>query len=69
MSPREEKKENCGVAGCDKEAERSISKKAADEAGLKLADEEARRAHLCKEHYRQYKKASKSDRKLEYLGR
>ena len=69
MSPREEKSENCSVSECTNQAERSISKNAADEAGLKLADENARRAHLCKEHYKQYKKASKMDRKLENLGR
>ncbi len=69
MSPREEKAESCGVSGCGKPAERSISKQAAEDAGLKLADENARRAHLCKDHYKQYKKASKTDRKLEYMGR
>jgi hypothetical protein len=58
----------CDVKGCGSEAERSISGDAATEAGLKV-DEGLKRAHLCKEHYREYKKLSKKDRELNYLGR
>lgn len=58
----------CDVEGCGSEAERSISGDAAIEAGLKV-EEGLKRAHLCKEHYREYKKFSKKDRELNYLGR
>lgn len=61
-------KQACDVKGCGSEAERSISEDAATEAGLKV-DEGIKRAHLCKEHYREYKKLSRKDRELNYLGR
>ncbi len=61
--------EKCGIAGCDKPAERSTSKGTCSKAGLKQADEDAKRVHLCKDHYRQLKKSTKQDRKLESLGR
>jgi len=58
----------CDVKGCGSEAERSISGDAATEAKLNV-DEGLKRVHLCKEHYREYKKTSRKDRKLENLGR
>lgn len=57
----------CAVVGCDQSAERSIAKDLAEEAGLKI-EESAKRAHLCKEHYKEYKKKSKTDRKIGMLG-
>ena len=57
----------CTVKGCDKDAERSISADAASEAGLDIK-EGVRRAHLCKDHYKEYKKRSRKDRKLGSLG-
>ncbi|MDR0334591.1 MAG: hypothetical protein LBH69_01730 [Methanomassiliicoccaceae archaeon] len=62
------KKETCDVAGCSKEAERSISLKQVKESKLSLKPECARAAHLCKDHYREYKKETKKDRKLNNLG-
>jgi hypothetical protein len=59
--------EKCSVKGCNNDAERSISVEAAIEAGLEV-DENARRAHLCKEHYKAYKKGSKDDRTIGTLG-
>ncbi|OPY31837.1 MAG: hypothetical protein A4E32_01441 [Methanomassiliicoccales archaeon PtaU1.Bin124] len=59
--------EKCSVKGCNNPAERSISVEAAVEAGLEV-DENARRAHLCKEHYKAYKKGSKDDRTIGTLG-
>jgi len=52
----------CTVAGCEDDAVRSVSAPKAKDAGL---DVEGRRAYLCKEHYKQYKKGSKKDRRLE----
>ena len=58
-----EKEEPCDVAGCGKPAERSISQNSAQEAELKV-DEDLKRVHLCKEHYKSYKKATKTERKI-----
>jgi hypothetical protein len=63
----ERQEDLCTVKACGKVAERSISTEAASEAGLDII-EGARRAHLCKEHYKEYKKRSKKDRKLDSLG-
>jgi hypothetical protein len=61
--------DKCGVAGCSSQAVKSYSREAVENAGLKAADEKAKRCHLCKEHNKEYKKATKGDRKLEQLGR
>jgi hypothetical protein len=58
----------CDVKGCGSEAERSIAGDAATEAGLNV-EEGLKRVHLCKEHYKEYKKLSKKDRELNSLGR
>lgn len=60
--------ETCVVEGCGKIAERSVSGESAREAKLQV-DENIRRAYLCKEHYKQYKKSTKKDRLMESLGR
>jgi hypothetical protein len=52
----------CAVAGCEEEAVRSVSVPKAKAAGL---DIEGRRAYLCKEHYKEYKKGSRKDRRIE----
>ena len=53
----------CSVSGCEKDAVRSIAAGKVTAAGLKIDVE--RRAYLCKEHYKEFKKATKTDRKLE----
>jgi hypothetical protein len=58
----------CDVEGCDNPAERSISGKKVEKAGLDI-EESRGKVHLCREHYKEYKKSSKADRKLEALGR
>jgi hypothetical protein len=63
----ERQEDLCTVKACGKPAERSISADAASEAGLEIM-EGARRAHLCKDHYKEYKKRSKKDRTLSSLG-
>jgi hypothetical protein len=54
--------------GCDKVAKRSLPttrvKRALEDLKTK---EESRRLPLCKDHYREFRKASKADRKLERL--
>lgn len=52
----------CTVAKCGDEAVRSVSVPKARSAGL---DVEGKRAYLCKEHYKAYKKGSRKDRQIE----
>jgi hypothetical protein len=54
----------CVVVGCGRDAERSISMDKAKAAGLRVASSE-KRAYLCKEHYKEYKKKTKKDKTLE----
>jgi len=58
----------CDVVGCENPAVRGLSPKKVKNAGLDIEDVRGK-VHLCKEHYKEYKKASKTDRKLEMLGR
>ncbi len=57
----------CDVAGCDKVAERSINIKQASRSGLELKNPSARSVHLCKDHYKSYKKDTKQDRGLDQV--
>jgi hypothetical protein len=50
----------CSVEGCDREAVRSLDFGKVYAAGLKVKS--GRRAFLCKEHYKEYKKATKRDK-------
>jgi hypothetical protein len=68
MARESEGNKTCDVVGCDRPAERGISPKKAKQAGLDIEDVRGK-AHLCMEHYKEYKKSSRTDRKLETLGR
>lgn len=54
----------CSVSGCSKDAVRSISLAKVKSAGLNIGSSE-RRAYLCKEHYKEYKKKTKKEKKVE----
>ncbi|MBM4249147.1 MAG: hypothetical protein FJ149_06875 [Euryarchaeota archaeon] len=59
----------CGVKGCEKAAVRSLpTKKVSGNIAAGLKGEEARRTPLCKEHYREYKRATKDERLTDSLG-
>jgi len=58
----------CDVQGCKADAERSVAGKKAEKAGLALSSDPEKNAHLCHEHYKQYKKKTKTDRTYERLG-
>lgn len=60
---RIDKGAKCSVSGCGKEAVRSISADKVKPAGLRVGNE--KRAYLCREHYREYKKKTKKDKQLE----
>ncbi|MDH5634509.1 MAG: hypothetical protein OEY30_01640 [Candidatus Bathyarchaeota archaeon] len=53
----------CNVTGCSNDAVRSIATGKVMAAGLKVG--EVRRAYLCKEHYKEFKRKTKQDRMLE----
>jgi thymidine kinase len=54
----------CSVSGCGREAARSISTDKVKSAGLKVGSSE-KRAYLCREHYKEFKKKTKKDKKLD----
>jgi thymidine kinase len=54
----------CSVSGCGREATRSISTDKVKSAGLKVGSSE-KRAYLCREHYKEFKKKTKKDKKLD----
>jgi len=61
---RIEKGEKCSVSGCGKEAARSISADKVKAAGLNVGSAE-KRAYICKEHYKEFKKKTKKDKTLD----
>jgi hypothetical protein len=62
-----EKVRSCDIEDCGKTAERAVSGKKIEKAGLKLSSNPDKSAHLCREHYREFKKKTKKDRVLERL--
>jgi hypothetical protein len=54
----------CSVSGCKNPAERSLSRTDMGGSGLSLAGD-GRRVYLCRDHYKQWKKATKKSRTLE----
>jgi hypothetical protein len=57
----------CDVSGCSEEAVRTVSAEKARKAGLSISKSKGK-VHLCKKHYKEFKKATKKDRELERLG-
>jgi len=62
------KKDKCDIEGCDAEGVRSIPGKKVEKAGLKLLSDPDKNAHLCRDHYKEFKRKTKSDRTLDRLG-
>ena len=55
----------CDVVGCEKKSQRTVAaSKASKVFNLKT---KATKIHLCKEHYKEFKKKTKQDRTLERL--
>ncbi len=57
----------CDVIGCTNPALRSVAGKKFSMAVTDVKVPGSRRVHVCKEHYRSFRKKTKSDRKLERL--
>lgn len=53
----------CSVSGCNSEAIRSLPTEKVVAAGLKVSS--SRRTYLCREHYKQYKRETKKEKKVE----
>jgi thymidine kinase len=58
------KGQKCSVAGCSREAARSISIEKVKSAGLNVSGNE-RRAYICRDHYKEFKKKTKKDKTLD----
>jgi thymidine kinase len=54
----------CSVSGCGREAARSLSTEKVKSAGLNVGSGE-KRAYLCREHYKEFKKKTKKDKTIE----
>jgi thymidine kinase len=58
------KGEKCSVSGCGKDAIRSLSTEKAKSAGLNIGSA-GKRAYLCREHYKEFKKKTKKDKTID----
>ena len=54
----------CNVSDCNNDAVRSLNTKKVEEAGLRVSVS-GKKAALCKEHYKEWKKETKDDRSLD----
>lgn len=63
-------KKICEIKECRNDAVRSIATKnlMSSLPKLRLEDEKRKRTHICKDHYKQFKKATKEERELKRLG-
>jgi hypothetical protein len=62
---RVDKGVNCSVNGCENSAERSISGTKASMASDLVVNTSNKRVYLCRQHYKEWKKATKEDRENE----
>ncbi len=58
---------SCDIPGCSEASHRSLATAEARKAFPTLG--ETRRTHLCKAHYKEWKKSTRKERELERLGR
>ncbi|MDE1726861.1 MAG: hypothetical protein KGH89_06305 [Thaumarchaeota archaeon] len=54
----------CNVIGCDKDGVRSLTTSKVEGTGLSITGV-GKKTVLCKEHYKEWKKATKEDRDVE----
>ena len=66
-APAKKKVKTCDVSGCSEDSVKTVSGQKARDAGLSVPSN-LRKAHLCKKHYKEFKKATKKDRELERMG-
>ncbi len=61
---RVDKGVKCSVSGCGKDAVRSLSTEKVRSTGLNVGSSE-KRAYVCKEHYKIFKKKTKKDKTID----
>ena len=68
--PREGGAEKCGVTDCNEQGHKSLSTKKVKSAlpNLSLREGSVKRIHLCKKHYKEFKKKTKKEREMDRLG-
>ncbi len=54
----------CNVSGCDNDGVRSLNTSKVEGTGLSISSS-SKRTVLCKEHYKEWKKATKDERDVE----
>ena len=61
--------DTCSVRGCQNPVKRKLSGRAVSKAvpDMRFKVKDPRKVRLCKEHYKDYKKATKEERKLERM--
>lgn len=57
--------EKCDVAGCDNPKVRTVGKRQVEK--VFTLNSRGTKAHLCRDHYKAYKRATKKDREIERL--
>ena len=62
-----DRKRSCVISNCGKEASRAVSGRKVEKAGMSTTTDPSKTAHLCKDHYREFKKKTKKDRMLDRL--
>ncbi len=68
VAPRSDPRtHSCSVSGCQREVTRSLSYRKVRDALSEHGIQEGRRAHLCKPHYREFKRATKGERTIDRL--
>ena len=55
----------CDVSGCNEESVKTVAKKKVE---MVFSVEGKNKIHLCKKHYKEYKKQTKKERSLERVG-
>jgi hypothetical protein len=55
----------CSVQGCDNAADRSMSSSKVSMSADLNVDVSSKRAYLCRQHYKEWKKSTKEDRENE----
>jgi hypothetical protein len=67
--PRGSSPDKCGVSECKEKGHRSLSTKKVQSAlpKLKLRKGVGKRVHLCKTHYKEFKKKTKTEREFDRL--
>jgi len=74
---REKEEKTCDIKGCNNAAVRSLSTRKVIESGALRIDHDDQkkhraargRTHVCKECYREFKKATRKKREIDRLGR